>query len=120
MIHIGEEIHARLKSKRMKVVEFSRQINTNRNNAYDIFTRQSIDSSLLIKISEALEFDFFRLYSLPLSQNKNIQQLPDSQEKLKEIEEIKFQNEKLVKENAILNERIKDKDLIIELLRTSL
>jgi hypothetical protein len=120
MIHIGEEIHARLRSKRMQVAEFSRQINTNRNNAYDIFTRQSIDSSLLIKISEALEFDFFRLYSLPLSQNKNIQQFPDPQENLKELEEIKFQIEKLVKENAVLKERIKDKDLIIELLRTSL
>ncbi len=120
MIHIGEEIQNRLRGKRLKVVDFSRTINTNRNNVYDIFTRKSIDSEMLFKISEALEFDFFRLYSIPLSKNKQVEQLIDPLESMKEMDELKLQNEKLVKELALLQDRIKDKDLIIELLRSNL
>lgn len=117
MIHIGEEIKELLRKKRMKVVDFSRKIDTNRNNSYDIFTRKSIDTNLLLKISEVLEFDFFRLYSIPISQNKLVQQLIDPLEAQKDYEELKRKLEKLEKENQSLNERIKDKELIIQLMR---
>lgn len=117
MIHIGEEIKELLRKKRMKVVDFSRKIDTNRNNSYDIFTRKSIDTNLLLKISEVLEFDFFRLYSIPISQNKLVQQLIDPLEAHKDYEELKRKLEKLEKENQSLNERIKDKELIIQLMR---
>lgn len=119
MIHIGEEIQERLRKKRMKVVDFSRKIDTNRNNIYDIFNRKSIDSGLLLKISEALEFDFFRLYSIPLSKNTLVQQLDDPLEELKNYEDLKRDFEKLKKENSLLIERIRDKELIIQLMRTS-
>ena len=117
MIHIGEEIQELLRKKRMKVVDFSRKIDTNRNNSYDIFSRKSIDTNLLLKISEVLEFDFFRLYSIPISQNKLVQQLVDPLEALKDHEDLKRKLEKLEKENQSLNERIKDKELIIQLMR---
>ena len=117
MIHIGEEIQERLRQKRMKVIEFSRRINTNRNNVYDIFNRKSIDTNLLEKISEALEFDFFRLYSVPLSQNKLVQQLPDPMELSKESEELRHTIQKQEKEIAQLSERVKDKEFLIELMR---
>ena len=117
MIHIGEEIQERLRKKRMKVVDFSRKIDTNRNNIYDIFNRKSIDSGLLMKISEALEFDFFRLYSIPLSKNSLVQQLEDPLEELKNYEDLKRKSEKLEQENSLLNERIRDKELIIQLMR---
>ena len=117
MIHIGEEIQERLRKKRMKVVDFSRKIDTNRNNIYDIFNRKSIDSGLLLKISEALEFDFFRLYSIPLSKNSLVQQLEDPLEELKNYEDLKRKSEKLEQENSLLNERIRDKELIIQLMR---
>ena len=117
MIHIGEEIQERLRKKRMKVVDFSRKIDTNRNNIYDIFNRKSIDSGLLMKISEALEFDFFRLYSIPLSKYSLVQQLEDPLEELKNYEDLKRKSEKLEQENSLLNERIRDKELIIQLMR---
>ena len=117
MIHIGEEIQERLRKKRMKVVDFSRKIDTNRNNIYDIFNRKSIDSGLLLKISEALEFDFFRLYSIPLSKNTLVQQLDDPLEELKNYEDLKRNFEKIEKENSLLSERIRDKELIIQLMR---
>ncbi len=119
MIHIGEEIQERLRKKRMKVVDFSRKIDTNRNNIYDIFNRKSIDSGLLLKISEALEFDFFRLYSIPLSKNTLVQQLDDPLEELKNYEDLKRNFEKIEKENYLLSERIRDKELIIQLMRRS-
>ena len=119
MIHIGEEIQERLRKKRMKVVDFSRMIDTNRNNIYDIFNRKSIDSGLLLKISEALEFDFFRLYSIPLSKNTLVQQLDDPLEELKNYEDLKRNFEKIEKENSLLSERIRDKELIIQLMRRS-
>jgi hypothetical protein len=119
MIHIGEEIQERLRKKRMKVVDFSRKIDTNRNNIYDIFNRKSIDSGLLLKISEALEFDFFRLYSIPLSKNTLVQQLDDPLEELKNYEDLKRNFEKIEKENSLLSERIRDKELIIQLMRRS-
>ena len=117
MIHIGEEIQERLRKKRMKVVDFSRKIDTNRNNIYDIFNRKSIDSGLLLKISEALEFDFFRLYSIPLSKNTLVQQLDDPLEELKNYEDLKRNFEKIEKENSLLSDRIRDKELIIQLMR---
>jgi hypothetical protein len=117
MIHIGEEIQELLRKKRMKVVDFSRKIDTNRNNSYDIFSRKSIDTNLLLKISEVLEFDFFRLYSIPISQNKLVHQMVDPLEALKDHEDLKRKLEKLEKENQSLNERIKDKELIIQLMR---
>ena len=119
MIHIGEEIQERLRKKRMKVVDFSRKIDTNRNNIYDIFNRKSIDSGLLLKISEALEFDFFRLYSIPLSKNTLVQQLDDPLEELKNYEDLKRNFQSLEKENSLLSERIRDKELIIQLMRRS-
>ena len=119
MIHIGEEIQERLRIKRMKVVDFSRKIDTNRNNVYDIFSRKSIDSGLLLKISEALEFDFFRLYSIPLSKNYLIQQKEDPLEALKNYEDVKRKLEKLEQENSLMRERIRDKELIIQLMRSN-
>jgi cell division protein FtsB len=119
MIHIGEEIQERLRKKRMKVIDFSRKIDTNRNNVYDIFSRKSIDSGLLLKISEALEFDFFRLYSIYLSKNSLVQQLEDPLEELKNYEDLKRKSEKLEQENSLLSDRIRDKELIIQLMRRS-
>ena len=54
----------------MKVVEFARNINTDRNNVYDIYQRSSIDTELLVRISETLKYDFFHLYSHNALQKK--------------------------------------------------
>ncbi len=47
MQKIGSIIKEKLKGKGFTVSEFARRINTNRNNVYDIFQRESIDTSLL-------------------------------------------------------------------------
>lgn len=62
MIHIGEIIKAQLSLKKISVQDFAKKINTNRNNVYNIFTRQSIDTDLLYKICIFLNHDFFQYY----------------------------------------------------------
>lgn len=47
-----------------------KKINTTKQNVYTIFKRQSIDTALLQKISEVLNFDFFKLYSDAISLNE--------------------------------------------------
>ena len=40
----------------------ARKLCCNRQNVYDIFRRATIDTELLLRISLALEFNFFTLY----------------------------------------------------------
>ena len=69
MVNIGEKIKEQLVIKKMSVADFAKKINTDRNNAYHIFKRRSIDTELLFKVSVTLNFDFFQYYQ-PLPENK--------------------------------------------------
>ncbi len=62
MVHIGKKIQEKLKEQGRTVVWFAQAINCDRTNAYDIFSRQSIDTELLVIISKALSFNFFIYY----------------------------------------------------------
>lgn len=61
-IHIGNIIHERFKESGLSVAEFATRINRTRGTVYDIFSRKSIDTDLLITISEVLHYDFFQEY----------------------------------------------------------
>jgi len=61
-IHVGKQIKKRLLETGMSKSEFARRINKTSQNVYDIFDRKTIDTGLLVTISEVLEFDFFELY----------------------------------------------------------
>lgn len=60
MIHIGKRIEAVLREKERTVAWFARKLYCNRQNVYDIFKRESIDTTLLQRISVILEHNFFR------------------------------------------------------------
>ncbi|MBR5171037.1 MAG: XRE family transcriptional regulator [Muribaculaceae bacterium] len=62
-IHIGKEIHDELLRQSQSVQWLSQQLGCNRTNIYNIFIRESISTDLLLKISIALNKDFFNLYS---------------------------------------------------------
>ena len=66
-IHIGNKIESVLKEKRYKKTEFAGMINVSRTVVYDIFTRETIDTGLLKKISEVLNHDFFSYYEKNIS-----------------------------------------------------
>ncbi len=124
MIHIGQKIEEIVRVKRFPIVEFARKINTTRNNVYNIFSRESIDTELLRKIGEILEFDFFQLlskaYNLPEDSlmEKVVFEKP-SRYKQDILEEPSLNDlvALMQKDNEHLKERLMEKEEIIELMK---
>lgn len=67
MVHIGEIIHRELIKQERTPAWLARKINCERTNMYYIFRQSSINTELLVRISEALNIDFFKIYSDSLS-----------------------------------------------------
>ena len=61
-IHIGSRIQTVMKEQGRNVTWFAKQICFERSNVYKMFKRKSIDTDLLIKISEVLGHDFLSEY----------------------------------------------------------
>ena len=59
-VHIGHEIERVLHERGITVTDFAARICCHRKNVYDIFRRKSIDIDHLIRISEALGYDFIQ------------------------------------------------------------
>lgn len=62
-LNMGHLIETEVRSQKIPISEFAHIINTDRRNVYDIFTRSSIDTDLLLKICIVLNRDFFAEYS---------------------------------------------------------
>lgn len=62
MIHIGKEIQHRLLEEGKSAIWLAQQLSCTRSNIYKIFAKQSIDTDLLLRISNILHHDFFKLY----------------------------------------------------------
>lgn len=60
-IFIGKLIQEELKTQQKSVVWLSNELGCNRTNIYKIFNR-SIDAELLLRISKALQRNFFEPY----------------------------------------------------------
>ena len=71
-IHIGRLIEKRIKEVGMTKAEFGRRINTSRQNVNTLLRKESLDTELLWRISEVLNFDFFQFFlgSVKLSVTK--------------------------------------------------
>ena len=59
-VHIGSIIRTKLEESQLSIAEFAERINRTRPTVYDIFNRKSIDTDLLIKISEVLGYNFLQ------------------------------------------------------------
>ena len=62
-VDIGSMVKAKLRERRMTVVSFATLLGCSRTNIYKIFGKHTIDTDELFKISEILDFDFFKCYS---------------------------------------------------------
>ena len=62
-IHIGHLIEAQLKRDERSVSWLARQIPCTRNHVYKIFRKPSLDCALLLRISKAMQFNFFQYYA---------------------------------------------------------
>ena len=67
-MHIGEAIKEELERQGKTVVWFAEQLPCHRTNVYRIFERPSIDTHVLMRISEILEHDFFIEHSSELKE----------------------------------------------------
>ena len=70
LVHIGELIKQTLKKNRKSVVWFAGQLSCSRTNVYKIFSKQSIDTYDLVRISKILNYNFFEIYSKELEDLK--------------------------------------------------
>ena len=61
--HIGQEILKEVKAKFPSVAVFARELCKSSSATYEIFGKTSLDTDLLLKISQLLERDFFREFS---------------------------------------------------------
>ena len=61
--HIGQLIQAQLKADQRSVGWLAREIGCSRNHLYKVFRKPSLDGELLLRISMAMNFNFFQYYS---------------------------------------------------------
>jgi len=61
-IHIGKLIKEQVEISPLTKSEFARKIDKFPQNINEVFSKKSIDTDLLIKISDALNHDFFQYY----------------------------------------------------------
>ena len=61
-IHIGRIIQAKLKEQGRSVAWLARQIPCTRGHLYKIFAKPDINTSLLQRISQAMDYYFFKHY----------------------------------------------------------
>lgn len=62
-IHIGRLIHQELESQERTVAWFARKLCCDRSNVYKLFSRSTIDISLLCRVSVILNCNFLELYA---------------------------------------------------------
>lgn len=60
--HIGEKIKFFVQARKMTVNEFADKIHYSRRNIYDIFEKESIDTSILLRINEVLGINLFMYF----------------------------------------------------------
>ena len=62
-MHIGRFIREQVDKQEKTVVWLANQLSCSRTNIYKIYERPSIDTGLLLRISQILNYDFFALYT---------------------------------------------------------
>jgi transcriptional regulator with XRE-family HTH domain len=67
-MHIGEEMRVRVKARGMSVVTFASRIGRSPQNVHKLFKQQSVDTQILRKASEALDYNFFHLLASDLDE----------------------------------------------------
>lgn len=61
-IHIGHLIREQMKRDQRSASWLAREIGCTRNHVYKIFNKPSLEGDLLLKISIAMNFNFFQFY----------------------------------------------------------
>ena len=62
-LHIGMCIRTELERQGRTSVWLANELGYHRTNIYKIYDKRSLDTSVLLRISQIMDFDFFQLYS---------------------------------------------------------
>ena len=108
-IHIGSIISSKIVESGINRSELARRINKSRQNIDSIVKRKSLDVDLLISISKALSFNFLDIYSPSFCKISSNLCLEDAGF-------LSIQNKFLLEKVQILENQVRDKQPIIELL----
>ena len=92
-IHIGKEIERRLAYLRMTKTEFAKRIGMLQQNINRVIDSRSIDTDKLQKISDALGFNFFTLYT-----DDGSKSIATGDKTVAETNEIDKEDEKVIRE----------------------
>ena len=68
-LHIGHLVQEQLRKDKRSVGWLSREIGCTRNHVYKIFNKPSLDGDLLLRISIAMNFNFFQYYTTEFLEN---------------------------------------------------
>lgn len=66
MVHIGKEIKTVMDRRKVTVTWFAQQLDCSRTNVYKIFAKDHIDTSLLLRISRIIGYNFFQSFNAQL------------------------------------------------------
>ena len=58
-VHIGKTIKKRLKERNISIADFSALLHTDKSNVYRLFQKKDINTEMLIRISNLLNYNFF-------------------------------------------------------------
>lgn len=70
-IHIGREIRSFMESGNMSASWLAERLCCDRTNIYKIFTRASLDSQMLLRISIFLRHNFFSVYTAAYERSRD-------------------------------------------------
>jgi DNA-binding Xre family transcriptional regulator len=117
MVKIGVIIKEKLEERGQSGKWLAQKVVMTKQNMYNIFNRNSVNSDLLYNICKAMNYDFFKFYSDSLA-SENIKNEPEAESgPIKELrrEILSLQNENLMQIEKInqLNTRINDLNEII-------
>ncbi len=134
-IHVGHAIKKRVEELNMTKTEFGNLIGVQQQHINRIFERETMETKKLIKVCEALDFNFFALFCrFPTNVNAYLAAVAfgdgDANNNIGEaavlaqIEKIKAENAGLVVQNTLLTDQVSqlkanlaDKDEIISLYK---
>ena len=102
--HIGRLIKEKVKNSKYSITEFAKEINCSRRNVYAIFERESVDTELLKKIGNVLEYNFFQYY-IPELQKYSMKE-PNIENDYKKISELENENKYLKEINQLLKDKL--------------
>jgi plasmid maintenance system antidote protein VapI len=70
-IHLGSLVKRKMKERGISINEFAEAIHCDRTNVYNIFKRKSMDIHLIVRISNALNYDFLQYYHKRINNKYN-------------------------------------------------